>query len=63
MIGCQRCGLVLDVVQPVASQTRTCHRCAATMRPMREQDVTAMRLLAGTRTLNAARRQQPRPHA
>jgi hypothetical protein len=61
LIACQRCGLVLEVFEPVASATRPCHRCSATMRPTSARDATALRLLAGTRALNAAQRSRQRP--
>jgi Zn finger protein HypA/HybF involved in hydrogenase expression len=42
-IGCQHCGLVLEVQEPEPALTRSCPNCAATMRPLTSEDAKAIK--------------------
>ena len=53
MIGCQRCGLVMEMAAQEPTTTRPCHRCAATMRPVTQRDAAMLRGRACGRALHA----------
>ena len=54
LIGCQRCGLVMEMAEQERTTTRPCHRCAATMRPVTERDAVKLRGRACGRALHAS---------
>jgi hypothetical protein len=60
-LGCQRCGLVLEVFDEQATVTRPCHRCVSTMRPLADDEATHLRAVAGVRALRATRGDESPP--
>ena len=54
-IGCQRCGLVTELVAPEPTTTRPCHRCVATMRPVTDREAATLRARASGRAIQALR--------
>ena len=53
-IGCQRCGLVMEMAEHERNTTRPCHRCVATMRPVTERVAVMLRGRACGRALHAS---------